>query len=79
MKIGIIAAVDLINNQPVGGIIGFLENVIPFLEGEIYIFGYTKNKKEIGKILDYKNVKLINLFFYDFEKSPFPLRIFGIF
>ena len=78
MKIGIIAAIDLINNQPIGGIIGFLENIIPFLKGEIYLFGYTRDKKSVGQIVKYKNIKLVNLFFYDFEKSKIPLRIVGL-
>ena len=49
MKVGIIAAVDLINNQPIGGIIGFLENIIPFLNGRIFILGYTKDKISVSK------------------------------
>ena len=78
MKIGIIAAVDLINNQPIGGIIGFLENIIPFLDGDIYIMGYTNDKMSVSKTINYKNVKITNLFYYDYKISQFPLRIIAV-
>lgn len=76
MKIGIVAAVDFCNKQPIGGILGYLDNAIQNFSADIDILGYTKYKSQVGSIVEIdKKVKIHNLFYYDIEKSKIPLRL----
>ena len=74
-KIGIILPADLITHQPVGGALGFIETILPYLSSDVCIFGIS-----VGRTEDSKSVKLtsncifIPIFKY-LRSSLIPKRI----
>lgn len=79
MKIGIIAAIDFENNQPVGGILGFIKNIIPYFKNETILFGYSIDKEKVNKKFLKNNLTIINLFQYNILSSKYPLRILSVY
>lgn len=72
--------VDLLNNQPVGGLTGFLYNILPFLHCNARVYGLAVNRKallwktvELTKTTDFVPIGHVK------HPSKIPLRLKALF